>query len=193
MDGGKHDLTISGHMTAAGLKQRIASEWAIQALSLQLAIGSTFLCDSDVIAEFVSSTERVVTAVVGASRVFPARDLSHLRPVAVQYLICTDVHSVSTDIISLEHYVDRTEYLCESRAILKSSTRCIIHAAQHTFAGGLCDKMRLLEQYGMTRLQGGVIGQHAIVGGYAMTHRLQERQIADRRISICWSAVMQID
>ena len=40
---------------------------------------------------------------------------------------------------------------------------------------------------------GGAIGQHAIVGGYAMTHRLQERQIADRRISICWSAVMQID
>ena len=76
MDGGKHDLTISGHMTAAGLKQRIASEWAIQALLLQLAIGSKFLCDSDVIAEFVSSTERVVTAVVGASRVSQDRDLS---------------------------------------------------------------------------------------------------------------------
>ena len=165
MDGEKLDLTISGHLTAAGLKKRIASEWAIQVFSLQLAIGSTFLRDSDVIAEFVSSTERVVTAVVGASRVFPDRDLSHLRPVAVQYLICTDVHSVSTDIISLEHYVDRTEYLCESRAMLKSSTRCIIHAAQHTFAGGLCDKMRLLEQYGMTRLQGGLLDNMRLLEG----------------------------
>jgi hypothetical protein len=64
MDGEKLDLTISGHLTAAGLKKRIASEWAIQVFSLQLAIGSTFLRDSDVIAEFVSSTERVVTAVV---------------------------------------------------------------------------------------------------------------------------------
>ena len=74
MDGEKHDLTISGHMTAAGLKKRIASEWAIQASSLQLAVGSTFLCDSDVIAEFVSSTERVVTAVVSVSRASQDRD-----------------------------------------------------------------------------------------------------------------------
>ena len=66
MAGEKLDLTISGHLTAAGLKKRIASEWAIQVFSLQLAIGSTFLRDSDVIAEFVSSTERVVTAVVSA-------------------------------------------------------------------------------------------------------------------------------
>ena len=66
MDGEKLDLTISGHLTAAGLKKRIASAWAIQVLSLQLAIGSTFLRDIDVIAEFVSSTERVVTAVVSA-------------------------------------------------------------------------------------------------------------------------------
>jgi len=66
MAGEKLDLTISGHLTATGLKKRIASEWAIQVFSLQLAIGSTFLRDSDVIAEFVSSTERVVTAVVSA-------------------------------------------------------------------------------------------------------------------------------
>ena len=66
MAGEKLDLTISGHLTAAGLKKRIASEWAIQVFSLQLAIGSTFLRDSDVIAEFVSSTERAVTAVVSA-------------------------------------------------------------------------------------------------------------------------------
>ena len=64
MDGENHDLTISGYLTAAGLKKRLASEWAIQASSLQLAIGSTCLRDSDVIAEFVSSTDRVVTAVV---------------------------------------------------------------------------------------------------------------------------------
>ncbi len=64
MDGEKHDLTISGYLTAAGLKKRLASEWAIRASSLQLAIGSTCLCDSDVIGEFVSSADRVVTAVV---------------------------------------------------------------------------------------------------------------------------------
>jgi len=76
MDSEKHDLTISGYLTAAGLKKRIASEWAIQASTLQLAIGSTFLCDSDVIAEFVSSTDRVVTAVVSAPRAPQDRDQS---------------------------------------------------------------------------------------------------------------------
>ena len=76
MDGEKLDLTISGYLTAAGLRKRIASEWAIQASSLQLAIGSTCLRDSDVIAEFVSSTDRVVTAVVSAPRALQDRDQS---------------------------------------------------------------------------------------------------------------------
>jgi len=64
MDGEKHDLTINRYLTAAGLKQRLAGEWAIQASSLKLAIGSTCLRDIDVIAEFLSSTDRVVNAVV---------------------------------------------------------------------------------------------------------------------------------
>jgi hypothetical protein len=68
MDGEKHDFTISCYLTAAGLKKRIAGEWAIQASSLQLAIGSKYLRDSDVIAEFVSWTDRVVTAVVSVPR-----------------------------------------------------------------------------------------------------------------------------
>lgn len=64
MHGENLDLTINGHLTAAGLKKLLASEWTMQASSLQLAIGSTCLCDTDVIAEFVSSTDRVVHAVV---------------------------------------------------------------------------------------------------------------------------------
>ena len=75
MDGEQHDLTISGCLTAAGLKKLLAVEWTIQASSLQLAIGSRCLCDSDVIAEFVSSTDRAVTAaVVWAPRASPHRD-----------------------------------------------------------------------------------------------------------------------
>ena len=68
LDGETLELTISGHLTAVGLKRRIAIEWAIQASSLQLAIGATFLRDSDVVAEIVSLTDRVVTAVVSVSR-----------------------------------------------------------------------------------------------------------------------------
>ena len=64
MHGEKHDMTINRYLTAAGLKQLLASEWAIQASSLELAIGSTCLRDIDVIAEFLSSTNRVVNAVV---------------------------------------------------------------------------------------------------------------------------------
>ena len=52
MDGEKRDLTINCYLTAVGLKKRLASEWAIQASSLKLAIGSTFLRAADVIAEF---------------------------------------------------------------------------------------------------------------------------------------------
>ena len=74
--GEKHDLTIGRYVSAAGLKKRIAGEWAIQASSLRLAIGSKFLRDGDVIAEFVSSTDRVVTAVVSAPRALQDRDQS---------------------------------------------------------------------------------------------------------------------
>ena len=66
--GSKHDLTIHGYETAAGLKKRLARDWAIQISSLQLLIGSRCLLDSDVIGEFMSSTDRVVTAVVSAPR-----------------------------------------------------------------------------------------------------------------------------
>ena len=66
--GSKHDLTIPGYETAAGLKKRLARDWAIQISSLQLLIGSRCLLDSDVIGEFMSSTDRVVTAVVSAPR-----------------------------------------------------------------------------------------------------------------------------
>ena len=62
-------------MTTGGLKKCLAGEWAIQASSLQLAIGSTCLRDSDVIGEFVSSTDRVVTAVVSGPRAFHDRDV----------------------------------------------------------------------------------------------------------------------
>lgn len=65
MSGQQLDLTICLSETAAGLKKHISSEWSISVSSLQLAIGSMFLRDTDVIAEFVSSTDRVVTAVVG--------------------------------------------------------------------------------------------------------------------------------
>ena len=74
VDGASRDLTISCYMTAGGLKKRIAGEWAIQASSLQLAIGSTCLRDSDVIGEFVSSTDRVVTALVSGPRALQDRD-----------------------------------------------------------------------------------------------------------------------
>ena len=77
-DGESHDLTIGCCATAAGLKKRLAGEWSIPASSLQLAIGSTCLCDSDLIAEFVSSTDRVVTAVVSCPRAFQDRDQSTL-------------------------------------------------------------------------------------------------------------------
>ena len=77
LDGGdSHDLTISRCATAAGLKKRLAGEWTIHTSSLQLVIGSTRLRDSDVIAEFVSSTDRVVTAVVSGSRALQDRDQS---------------------------------------------------------------------------------------------------------------------
>ena len=64
MGGQQLYLTICLSETAAGLKKHIASEWSISVSSLQLAIGSMLLRDTDVIAEFVSSTDRVVTAVV---------------------------------------------------------------------------------------------------------------------------------
>jgi hypothetical protein len=76
LDGGSHDLTISCCATAAGLKKRLAGEWSMHTSSLQLVIGSTSLCDSDVIAEFVSSTDRVVTAVVCGPRALQDRDQS---------------------------------------------------------------------------------------------------------------------
>ena len=74
IDGEKRDLTISCYLTAGGLKKRLAGEWCILASSLQLVIGSTYLRDVDVIAEYLSSTDRVVTAVVGASSSFQVRD-----------------------------------------------------------------------------------------------------------------------
>jgi hypothetical protein len=74
MDGAPRDLTISCYMTVGGLKKRIAGEWAIHASSLQLAIGSTCLRDSDVIGEFVSFTDGVVTAVVSGPRALQDRD-----------------------------------------------------------------------------------------------------------------------
>ncbi len=64
MGGEQQDLTLSCHLTAAGLKKLLACEWTLQASSLQLTIGSRCLCDSDVIAEYVSFTDRVVHAVV---------------------------------------------------------------------------------------------------------------------------------
>ena len=80
MGGQQLYLTICLSETAAGLKKHIASEWSISVSSLELAIGSMFLRDSDVIAEFVSSTDRVVTAVVGALRgVFVAVGVLPLR------------------------------------------------------------------------------------------------------------------
>ena len=70
MDGGKHDLRTNAFLTAAGLKKRLASEWAIQESSLKLAVGSKCLSDTDVIAAFLSSTDRVVNAIVTAPRVY---------------------------------------------------------------------------------------------------------------------------
>jgi len=74
MDGEQQDLTISCHLTTAGLKTKLGGEWTFQASSLQLTIGSRCLGDSDVIAEFVTSTERVLHAVVCASRAPQDRD-----------------------------------------------------------------------------------------------------------------------
>jgi hypothetical protein len=76
LDGDSHDMTISSCATAAGLKKRLAGEWTIHTSSLQLVIGSICLRDSDVIAEFVSSTDRVVTAVVSGPRALQDRDQS---------------------------------------------------------------------------------------------------------------------
>ena len=74
MDGEQQDLTISCHLTSAGLKKLLADEWTFQASSLQLTIGSRCLGDNDVIAEFVTSTDSVVHVVVCASRAPQDRD-----------------------------------------------------------------------------------------------------------------------
>ena len=76
MDGEKHDLRTNAFLTAAGLKKRLASEWAIQESSLKLVVGSKCLRDKDVIAAFLSSTDRVVNAIVTAPRVYRTSEVT---------------------------------------------------------------------------------------------------------------------
>lgn len=64
MGGEPLDLTISCYFTAACLKNQLAGLWTIQSSSLQLAIGTRLLDDSDVVAAFLSSIDRVVDAVI---------------------------------------------------------------------------------------------------------------------------------
>ena len=66
MGGENLDFTISCYLTAGGLKKLLAGAWSVSESSLQLVIGSTYLRDDDVIVESLTSTERVVTAVVSA-------------------------------------------------------------------------------------------------------------------------------
>ena len=66
MGGEDFDLTISCYMTAGGLKKMLAGAWSVSASSVELLIGSRYLCDDDVIVESLTFTDRVVTAVVSA-------------------------------------------------------------------------------------------------------------------------------
>ena len=64
MGGEPLEWTISCYLTVACLKKRLARAWTLQASSLQLAIETRLLDDSDVVSEFLTSTHRVVHVVV---------------------------------------------------------------------------------------------------------------------------------
>jgi len=130
MDGEKHDLTISGYLTAAGLKKLLASEWTIQTSSLQLAIGSTCLRDSDVIAEFVSSADRVVNAVVvRAPRALQDRD---------QFTEVNDTISAKLEIVapymdagSHQHLMTLWEQSCQRAQESCEAAACALARLSH--------------------------------------------------------------
>ena len=155
MGGEQQDLTISCHLTAAGLKKLLAGEWILQASSLELTIGSRCLGDSDVIAEFVSSTDTVVHAVVvrvpGASR---DRDE------------CTEVNDkISAQLKNLAPYMDAGAH---QHLVMLWEQSC--QRARESCEAAAC---------ALARLSNGFVGRHMLDCGVKETVKAARREVRD--------------